>query len=152
MLLMSIPTLCIGLLPTYAQIGIAAPICLVLLRIVQGIALGGEFGASCVYLYESVHPKRRGFFGCLALTGVGMGLVLSSCTIFIVEEFASKEAIYSYAWRIPFFISVVGAVLVFYMRKSLLETEDFVEAKQACTLVTNPFMEMLRNHKTTLAS
>jgi MFS transporter, MHS family, proline/betaine transporter len=152
MLLMSVPTLCIGLLPTYDQIGIMAPICLVVLRIIQGVALGGEFGASCVYLYESVQPQRRGFFGCLALTGVGLGLVLSSCTIFLVESFVSKEAIYSYAWRIPFFISVLGALVAFYMRKSLLETEDFVSAKQSCALVANPFMEMLRSHKSTLAS
>src|SRR3990167_605820 len=62
-LLMSIPTLCIGFLPTYEQIGIAAPIILILLRIIQGVALGGEFGASCVYLYESVPQNKRGFFG-----------------------------------------------------------------------------------------
>ena len=151
-LLMSIPTLCIGLLPTYAQIGIAAPICLVILRIIQGIALGGEFGASCVYLYESGPQKRRGFLGCLALTGVGLGLVLSSCTIYLVEAFASRETIYAYAWRIPFFISVFGAIVVFYMRKSLLETEDFVVAQQERTLVTNPFMEMMSQHKSTLLS
>ena len=149
-LLMSIPTLCIGLLPTYKQIGIIAPICLVMLRILQGVALGGEFGASCVYLFESVSPKKRGFFGCMALTGVGLGLVLSSCTIFIVETFATEEQIYAYAWRIPFFISVFGALITFYMRKSLLETEDFMLAKQDSKLIDNPFMEMLKNHKKTL--
>ncbi len=150
MLLMSVPTLFIGLLPTYAQIGILAPIFLVVLRIMQGVALGGEFGASCVYLYESVPQKKRGFFGCLALTGVGTGLVLGSCTIFIVEMYVSQEAIYAYAWRIPFFISVLGAIIAFYMRKSLLETEDFIMAKENSTLIANPFMEMLRNHKTKL--
>lgn len=149
MLLMSIPTLCIGVLPTYSQIGIAAPICLVCLRILQGVALGGEFGASCVYLYESV-PHKRGFFGCMALTGVGLGLVLSSCTIFIVETFASKEAIYSYAWRLPFFLSVFGAMIGFYMRRSLLETTDFIEAKNNSHLIANPLKEMFKNHKKTL--
>lgn len=149
-LLMSIPTLCIGLLPTYKQIGIIAPICLVTLRVFQGIALGGEFGASCVYLYESVSQKKRGFFGCMALTGVGMGLVLSSCTIFIVECFATEQQIYAYAWRIPFFISVIGAFISFYMRTSLLETQDFVIAKEQCALINNPFLEMLKNHKKTL--
>jgi MHS family proline/betaine transporter-like MFS transporter len=152
MLLMSIPTLCIGLLPTYQQIGIAAPLCLVTLRILQGVALGGEFGASCVYLFESVPHKNRGFFGCLALTGVGTGLVLSACTIFIVEKFVSQEIIYAYAWRIPFFISVFGATIGFYMRRSLLETKDFIIAKQKSKLVINPFAEMLRNHKITLLS
>src|SRR3990172_8999644 len=79
MLLMSIPTMCIGFLPTYSQIGILAPLLLISLRIIQGVALGGEFGASCVYLYESVPQHKRGFFGSFALTGVGMGLVLSAC-------------------------------------------------------------------------
>ena len=150
MLLMSIPTMCIGLLPTYSQIGIAAPIILIVLRISQGIALGGEFGGSCVYLFESVSHDRRGFFGSMALTGVGMGLVLSACTIFVVESLATEVQIYSFAWRIPFFISIVGSIIAFYMRKTLLETKDFVVAKQANSLVSNPFMEMMRNHKKSL--
>lgn len=152
MLLMSVPTMCIGLLPTYAKIGIAAPILLILLRILQGIALGGEFGTSCVYLYESVPQQKRGFFGCLALTGVGLGLVLSSCTIFIVESFVTEEAIYAYAWRLPFFISVVGSCVAFYMRRNLLETEDFIQAKKENILLSNPLKEMFRNHKMTLLS
>lgn len=151
-LLMSVPTMCIGLLPTYQTIGIAAPILLVILRIVQGIALGGEFGSSCVYLYESVPQNKRGFFGSLALTGVGMGLVLSSCTIFIVEALISKETVYEYAWRIPFFVSVFGSVIAFYMRKTLLETEDFVIAQKAGKLIGNPLIEMFKNHKASLIS
>jgi MHS family proline/betaine transporter-like MFS transporter len=150
MLMMSIPTMCIGLMPTYAEIGIMAPIILVLLRITQGIALGGEFGSSCVYLYESVPQNKRGFFGCLALTGVGTGLVLSSLTIFIVESYASEEQLYSFAWRIPFFISVVGSFIAFYMRKHLLEPDDFLKAKSQESLVSNPFMMMIRTQKRNL--
>lgn len=149
-LLMSIPTMCIGLLPTYYQIGIAAPIILIALRIVQGVALGGEFGASCTYLFESVPPNRRGFFGCMALTGVGLGLVLSSCTIFIIELFVPEETIYSFAWRIPFFISVIGSFIGFYMRKNLLETADFQQVKQKNDFVKNPLFELFKNHKATL--
>lgn len=150
MLLMSIPTMCIGCLPTYAQIGIAAPILLVFLRILQGIALGGEFGTSCVYLYESVPQNKRGFFGTSALTGVGLGLVLSSCTILIVESLVSEETVYAYAWRIPFFISVIGSLVALYMRKNLLETADFIQAKNANVLIENPLKEMFRHHKATL--
>ncbi len=150
MLLMSVPTMCIGCLPTYSQIGMAAPILLIFLRILQGIALGGEFGASCVYLFESVPQHKRGFYGTLALTGVGLGLVLSSCTIFIVESFASEEAIYAYAWRIPFFISVLGSCVAFYMRKNLLETNDFMIVKKANALVANPLKEMFKHHKSNL--
>lgn len=146
-LLMSIPTLCIGLLPTYNQIGLAAPFILILLRIIQGVALGGEFGASCVYLYESVPHNKRGFFGTLALTGVGTGLVLSACTIFIVESWVSQEDLYSYAWRVPFFISVVGSLLAFYMRRNLLESPDFVIAQQSQEILRNPLAELFKNHK-----
>ncbi|MBS0271963.1 MAG: MFS transporter [Proteobacteria bacterium] len=149
-LLMSIPTLCIGFLPTYEQIGLLAPITLILLRIVQGIALGGEFGASCVYLYESVTQNKRGFFGSFALTGVGMGLVLSACTILIVESWVTEETLYAYAWRIPFFISVIGSLLAFYMRRNLLETPDFLVVKEKQNLIRNPLMELFRNHKASL--
>lgn len=150
MLLMSVPTVCIGLLPTYETIGVAAPILLILLRVTQGIALGGEFGASCVYLYESVPHNKRGFYGCLALTGVGTGLVLSACTILVVESFVSQQTLYAYAWRIPFFISVCGSLLAFYMRKNLVESPDFVAAQQLRELVQNPLLEMFRSHKATL--
>lgn len=149
-LLMSIPTLCIGFLPTYEQIGILAPLILITLRIIQGVALGGEFGASCVYLYESVPQNRRGFFGSFALTGVGMGLVLSACTILIVESWVTQEEIYAYAWRIPFFISVIGSLLAFYMRKNLLESPDFLIVKQQHELSPNPLAELFRNHKASL--
>jgi len=152
MLLMSVPTLCIGFLPTYEQIGLLAPLTLIILRVIQGIALGGEFGASCVYLYESVPENKRGFFGSFALTGVGMGLVLSACTIVIVEAWVSQETLYAYAWRVPFFISVVGSLLAFYMRRNLLESPDFLFAKQEQKLVSNPFAELFRNHKATLLS
>ncbi|HUX80205.1 MAG TPA: MFS transporter [Alphaproteobacteria bacterium] len=149
-LLMSIPTLCIGFLPTYEKIGLAAPLILIFLRIIQGVALGGEFGASCVYLYESVPQGKRGFFGSFALTGVGMGLVLSACTILIVESWVSKETLYAYAWRIPFFISVIGSLLAFYMRRNLLETPDFLSVQQEQTIVRNPLLELFSNHKASL--
>ncbi len=149
-LMMSVPTLCMGFLPTYQSIGLMAPIILVFLRIIQGVALGGEFGASCVYLYESVPQNKRGFFGSFALTGVGTGLVLSACTIFIVESLFDKEAIHSYAWRIPFFISVIGSFLAFYMRRKLLESPDFLIVQQKHELVSNPLAELFRNYKKSL--
>lgn len=152
MFLMSIPTMCIGLLPTYESIGIFAPIMLVFLRIIQGIALGGEFGGSGVYLFESVPENKRGFYGTLALTGVGTGLVLSSSTILLIEHFATLEQIYAFAWRIPFFISVAGSFVAFYMRLNLLESNDFLNAKKSNSLISNPFKEMIKNHKKTLAT
>jgi MHS family proline/betaine transporter-like MFS transporter len=150
MLLMSIPTFCIGILPTYEQLGILSPIMLIILRIIQGVAIGGEFGASCVYLYESAPEEKRGLFGTLALTGVGTGLVLSACTIFIIESIFTSEEIFDYAWRIPFFISVLGTMIGLYMRKSLIETSDFTEAKEKKLLINNPLKVMFKDHKKTL--
>ena len=146
-LMMSIPTFCIGCLPSYQQIGILAPITLVVLRIIQGIALGGEFGASCVYLYESVPQNKRGFLGSFALTGVGTGLVLSACTILIVESFVDEATIYAGAWRIPFFISVIGSFLAFYMRKNLMETTDFLSIKKEDQPKVIPILELFRDYK-----
>ena len=150
MLLMSIPTFCIGILPSYASIGIFAPIILIILRIIQGVALGGEFGASCTYLYESAPNAKRGFFGTLALSGVGIGLVLSSCTILLIEKIFTQEQISAFAWRIPFFISVTGAMIGLYMRRNLLETGDFLIAKQNNMLLNQPIVELFKNHKKTI--
>ncbi|MBY0379821.1 MAG: MFS transporter [Burkholderiales bacterium] len=150
MLLMSIPTLCIGMLPTYDSIGVLAPIILVTLRILQGVALGGEFGASCVYLYESAEQNKRSFYGSLPLTGVGLGLVLSASTVFLIESIFTKEEVYDFAWRIPFFISVFGAIIALYIRSSLLETIDFIEAKLNKSLVQNPIYELFKNYKYSL--
>lgn len=150
MLLMSIPTFCIGILPSYASIGIFAPIILIILRIIQGVALGGEFGASCTYLYESAPNAKRGFFGTLALSGVGIGLVFSSCTILLIEKLFTQEQIGAFAWRIPFFISVTGAMIGLYMRRALLETGDFLIAKQNNMLLNQPIIELFKNHKKTI--
>ena len=148
-ILMSATTLGIGLLPTYRQIGVLAPVCLFGLRIAQEFALGGCFGLSCVYLYESVTADKRGFLGCIAITGVGLGLILSVCTTLIIEMFVSLEMLYAFAWRIPFFISIVGALVGFYMHKFLVETTDFVVAKKNTTSA-HPFLEMIKCHKLTL--
>ena len=150
MFLMSIPTMLIGMLPTYDQIGIFAPIFLIILRIIQGIALGGEFGASCVYLFESVPENKRGFYGTLALTGVGTGLVLSSLTIVLVEALATEQQIYYFAWRIPFFVSVLGSFIAYYMRMNLLESNDFIIAREEKKLTSNPFMTMIKTQKATI--
>jgi MHS family proline/betaine transporter-like MFS transporter len=150
MMLMSVPTMIIGLLPTYYQIGIIAPIALIILRIFQGIALGGEFGSSCVYLFESVPQKVRGFFGSVSITGAGLGLILSSLTISAIEHYFTNEEILSYAWRLPFIISVIGSLLALYMRKNLIETEDFKKIRSTNQISVNPISEMLKYHKLTI--
>jgi MHS family proline/betaine transporter-like MFS transporter len=150
-ILMSAATLGIGILPTYKQIGVLAPICLVGLRILQEFALGGCFGLSCVYLYESVATDRRGLLGCMAVTGVGLGLILSGCTSLALEVFVSPKNIYAFAWRIPFLIGIVGALVGLYMHKSLVETVDFVAAGgKRVAPKTHPFIEMIKNYKMTL--
>jgi MHS family proline/betaine transporter-like MFS transporter len=97
-----------------------------------------------------VPEHKRGFFGNIALTGVGLGLILSACTIFIVESLVTEETLYAYAWRIPFFISVIASLFAYYIRRNLLETIDFSLVKESGDIVANPLKEMFKNYKLTI--
>ena len=145
---MSVATLGIGILPTYNEIGMLAPCFLIVLRIAQEFTLGGEFGISCVYLYESVDTDRRGFLGCIAVTGVGVGFILSTCTVLVIEMFVSPNMMRIFAWRIPFFISLIGILVSIRMNRELTETNDFVSEQK--TTKAHPFVEMIKCHKLTL--
>lgn len=105
--LMAASTFCIGLLPNYDQIGILAPILLVFFRILQGISMGGGYGAAIVHLVEIAPSKRRGFFGSFAEGGSQIGVWLSGATLLCLYEFFSEAQIYQTAWRIPFFCSAI---------------------------------------------
>lgn len=105
--LMAASTFCIGLLPNYDQIGIWAPILLVFFRILQGISMGGGYGAAIVHLVEIAPSKHRGFFGSFAEGGSQIGVWLSGATLLCLYKFFSEAQIYEFAWRIPFFCSAV---------------------------------------------
>ncbi|MDR0942440.1 MAG: MFS transporter [Holosporales bacterium] len=123
-LLMAIPTLLIGLLPTYDQIGILAPILLVFLRIFQGISLGGEYTAAMVHIVEQAPKNRRGFYGSLSDAGSNFGVLLGAQALVALYAFFSENDIYSFAWRIPFWLAAFLIPFAFLIPTHLPEKND----------------------------
>ncbi|MEV4730709.1 MFS transporter [Saccharopolyspora sp. NPDC049426] len=139
--LMGGATTLIGLLPTYQQIGIAAPALLVLLRLVQGFAVGGEWGGAVLMAVEHAPDDRRGRYGAWPQTGVSAGLLLGTGAFSIVSMLPEQQ-LTAWGWRIPFLLSVVLAVVGLYIRFRISEPESFTEARPA----KRPLVEVLRTH------
>jgi metabolite-proton symporter len=143
LLLMGSSTVAIGLLPTYAQAGIVAPLLLVLARLVQGFAVGGEWGGAVLMAVEHAPPGRRAFFGSFPQAGVPAGLVLSSGAFLAVQQLPDEQ-LASWGWRLPFLASVVLVVVGLYVRLQIVESPDFREVLQARRVARFPFAEVLR--------
>jgi MHS family proline/betaine transporter-like MFS transporter len=122
--LMGGATLLIGLLPSYESIGMAAPVLLVLLRLVQGFSLGGEFTGSMVYTTELAHPARRGLVSSSSAAGVTLGFILGSATAWLVNSLLEEPQVAAWGWRIPFIGSVVLLALGWTLRRGLQESEE----------------------------
>ncbi len=116
MIMMSFPTFLIGLLPTYQSIGILAPLLLIMLRIIQGLAVSGELTTATVFLIEHADVNRRGIAGSLAMSGALVGIVLSSVIASIVTEVVSSEYLSNWGWRIPFLLGGLIGVIGFVVR------------------------------------
>ncbi|MEV0388034.1 MFS transporter [Nonomuraea sp. NPDC050643] len=143
--LMGGATLCIGLLPTYETIGVAAPILLVLLRVVQGLSLGGEYGGAVLMSVEHAARERRGFFGALVNTGAAWGLLLANL-VFLLTSQLSDDAFLTWGWRIPFLLSAVLVGLGLVIRLKLAESPDFQEVKERGEVRKTPIAEVLTEH------
>jgi len=128
--LMGGATFVVGLLPTYSQIGIVAPIILVILRLLQGLALGGEYGGAAIYVAEHAPDGRRGFFTSYIQTTATLGLVASLVVIVSVRTLLGEEAFNSYGWRIPFLLSGVLVGFALYIRVKMKETPLFAKMKK----------------------
>jgi MHS family alpha-ketoglutarate permease-like MFS transporter len=124
-------SLIIAVTPGYARIGAFAPAILVFARLLQGLSLGGEYGASAVYLSEMAGEKRRGFFSSFQYVTLISGQLIASAVLLILQLFLSEAALEAWGWRIPFAIGAVLALVVFYIRRRLAETESFKAAKAA---------------------
>lgn len=149
LILMGGSTVLIGLIPSYGTIGIFAPIALMLLRCVQGIAFGGEWAGAALIAVEHAPEKRQGFFGSLPQMGSPIALFLSTAT-FALLALMSKETFIAWGWRIPF---VGSALLIFvglFFRVKLLESPSFVEAAARGDILSAPVMHVLRNNKKSL--
>ena len=139
LLLMGIATFAIGLLPTYAQVGILAPILLVSIRVVQGLAFGAEWGGAVMMAYEHAPWRRRGLFAAIPQAGNPLGIALANIAFLAAAPLDSD-----WSWRIPFLASAVLIVVGLYVRLRLQESPEFEEAKAKGNIVRNPFFTVIR--------
>lgn len=128
-LIMGFSTAIVGMLPTYASIGVAAPVILISLRLLQGLALGGEYGGAATYVAEHAPPGKRGFFTSWIQTTATMGLFISLLVILGVRTAMGKEAFEEWGWRVPFLISIVLLIVSVYIRMQLHESPVFQRMK-----------------------
>ena len=147
LLIMGGATFVIGLLPTYEQIGIAAPLILVALRLLQGLALGGEYGGAAVYVAEHVPDHRRGFYTSFIQTTATLGLFVSLGVILIVRTAMSEADFKSWGWRIPFLLSILLVLMSLYIRMRLRESPLFTQLKSAGKTSTSPLRDSLGNRR-----
>jgi len=127
--LMGGATLVMGLLPTYAQIGVAAPILLVIMRVIQGFSVGGEFTGSMVFTTEAASPVMRGLISSSTAAGVTIGFILGSGSAWAINALLSPEQLLSWGWRVPFIGSVLFCIVGWMLRRGLHETAEGLKAK-----------------------
>ena len=145
LLIMGIATFLIGLLPTYDQVGIWAPILLVLLRIAQGFGLGGEWGGAVLMAVEHSPSGKRGFYGSFPQIGLPIGLLLSTLVFGMISRLP-EAALFSWGWRVAFLISFAMVGVGLYIRLSVEEPPEFKKIKQTRTESKKPILEALRQH------
>jgi len=143
--LMGGATVAIGLLPNYDQVGVLAPVLLILCRVVQGLAIGGEWGGALLLAYEYAPENRRGFFGSVPQTGITIGMLMSTVA-FALVSLLPAASFESWGWRIPFVASIVLVFVGLWIRKGLAETPAFREAKESGDVAKLPIIDTLRDH------
>jgi MFS family permease len=150
--LMAVPTLVMGLLPTYAQIGIWAPLALLLMRVIQGAAIGGEVPGAWVFVAEHV-PARHVGYACGTLTsGLTAGILLGSLMATLINTLYTPEEVQAWAWRVPFLVGGVFGLFSVYLRRWLHETPVFAELQQRKALAEEvPLKAVLREHRGAIA-
>ena len=147
LLTMGLSTVAIGLLPTYATIGVAAPVLLSLCRFGQGLGLGGEWGGAVLLAIENAPPGKRAWYGMFPQLGAPFGFVLSGGTFLLLSRFLTDEQFFSYGWRIPFLASASLVIVGLYVRLTITETPIFAEAvKKDATKVKVPAVAVFRDH------
>jgi MFS family permease len=139
--LMGAATAAVGLVPTEASIGLAAPIIVILLRIAQGLALGGEYGGAAIYVSEHSPPGRRGFFTGFIQASVIGGFVLSLAVVLICRLLIPEDAFAAWGWRVPFLLSILLLAISLWMRLKLAESPVFQAMKEEGRTSRNPFVE-----------
>ena len=151
-LLMGVSTAMIGLCPTYAQIGLVAPLIVVAARLLQGFSLGGEVSGVIAYLVEQAPEKRRGFYGSFQQSGQSAAGVLASFTGYLLGTMLSPEANSEWGWRVPFLIGLLIVPVGLYLRAKLTETPAFAEHLARGTQAKAPLAETFRLHRRNVLS
>jgi metabolite-proton symporter len=146
LLLMGAATFLIGLMPTASSIGVAAPIILTLLRVAQGIGVGGEWGGSVLLSMEWGSRKRRGLMASWPQLGVPIGLLLSTAMIKVMSGATSDAAFASWGWRVPFLVSFVLVIVGLYVRLRVLESPQFAAVKETEAVVRQPLLQVFKDH------
>lgn len=128
--LMALGSLIIALTPSYATIGVAAPILLVLARLLQGLSVGGEYATSATYLSEVASPRRRGFYSSFQYVTLTAGQLVALGVQIVLQQFLSKAEMTEWGWRIAFVIGATGAIIVMWLRRGMDESENFERQKE----------------------
>ena len=142
---MGIGTFAIGLLPTYDQIGQLAPILLIALRVLQGLATGGEWGGASLLTLEHAR-ERPGYWGSFISMAVFLGLVLGTLIITLLDVVLSDEALLSWGWRVPFLLSIILVGIGIYIRRRISETPAFIEIEQSGERERQPLLQAIKKH------
>lgn len=146
LLLMGLATVAIGFIPNYETIGIAAPILLLLCRLIQGLGIGGEWGGALLLATEYAPAEKRGYFGSVPQMGVTIGMVLGSLAFYVMTAITTEEQFNSFGWRIPFILSGVLVFFGLWIRKGLDETPDFKEVQESGKAPKVPLFHTLKYH------
>ncbi len=151
LLVMGLATFFVGLLPGYAAIGVAAPLLLVLLRFLQGIGLGGEWGGAVLMAAEHAPPGKRAFYSGFAQVGPPVGFLLSSGAFLLFASVLSEEQFASWGWRVPFLFSIVLVGVGLFVRLSVAETPVFKQVMETQTEAQVPIVDVVRTYPRTVA-
>jgi MFS transporter, MHS family, proline/betaine transporter len=143
-LLMAVSTTLIGLLPPYASIGLAAPLLLTLMRLLQGLSVGGEYVGSMSFLSEHAAPTRRAFFGSWSSFSVVLGSLLGSGTAALLTGLLSEDQLRAWGWRVPFLSGVLIGLVGMWLRLGIAESPSFRHAQKTGKLTNNPLAETVR--------
>ncbi len=146
LMIMGVSTVAIGLIPTYAQIGVWAPALLLLMRILQGIGLGGEWGGAVLMAYEYAPASKRGFYTSIPQIGLSLGILLSAGTLAVLSAVMSDQTFLAWGWRIGFLLSFVMIFVGMWIRLQLFETPEFASVKAQHEESALPIVDMFRRH------
>lgn len=143
-LIITISTFLVGVIPSYEQIGLSAPILFIILRLIQGVSIGGEYSGIMIFLAESAPPDKRGLTTSFAAIGANLGFLLATVTLMLLHLFFSEEAITDWAWRLPFLLIGLPGSLIIYYRFKLSETPVYLQLQKKHCLESIPFIAAIK--------